>query len=88
MTFLIRQLAPGPTGLPLEDYVFSKIVVWTIYEKIQAEIIDHLKAAATYFGLRVFQQPTGSDFMSLVSNQNILNVKSTKKRKNKWQSLP
>jgi len=68
MTFLVRQLAPGPTGLPLEVYVFTKTVVWTEYENIQAEIFDHLLAAATYFGLRVFQQPTGSDFMSLVRN--------------------
>lgn len=67
MTFLVRQLAPSPTGLPLEVYVFTKTVVWTEYENIQAEIFDHLLAAASYFDLRVFQQPTGSDFGLLVS---------------------
>jgi miniconductance mechanosensitive channel len=67
MTFLIRQLAPGPTGLPLEIYVFTKTVDWIEYEKIQADIFDHLLAAATYFDLRVFQQPTGLDFAGLAA---------------------
>jgi miniconductance mechanosensitive channel len=38
MTFVVRQLAPGPTGLPLEIYVFTKTVVWPEYEGIQADI--------------------------------------------------
>lgn len=67
MTFVVRQLAPGPTGLPLEIYVFTKTVVWTEYEGIQADIFDHLLAAASYFDLRVFQQPTGQDFQALTS---------------------
>jgi miniconductance mechanosensitive channel len=60
MDFVIRELAPSPTGLPLELYVFTKTTKWSEYEHIQAEIIDHLLAAAAYFDLRVFQQPTGS----------------------------
>ena len=28
MTFLIRQLPPGPTGLPLEIYVFTNDTAW------------------------------------------------------------
>lgn len=62
MTFLIRQLASGPTGLPLEVYVFTKTVDWVVYEGIQADIFDHLLAALASFDLRVFQQPTGADF--------------------------
>lgn len=68
MTFLIRQLAPGPMGLPLEIYVFTKTIDWIEYEKIQADIFDHLLAAASYFDLRVFQQPTGLDFAGLAAN--------------------
>ncbi len=67
MTFLVRQLASGPTGLPLEIYVFTKTIVWTEYEAIQAEIFDHLIAAVPYFDLRVFQEPTGSDFAAMGS---------------------
>jgi miniconductance mechanosensitive channel len=61
-TFLVRQLAPGPTGVPLEVYVFTKTTAWVEYETIQAEIFDHLLAAVPTFDLRVFQEPTGMDF--------------------------
>lgn len=61
MTFLVRQLPPTPQGLPLEIYVFSKDQAWANYESIQADIFDHLIAAAPEFGLRLFQQPTGYD---------------------------
>jgi miniconductance mechanosensitive channel len=62
MDFVVRELAPGSAGLPIELYVFTKTTKWDEYECIQAEIIDHLLAAAAYFDLRIFQQPTGFDF--------------------------
>ena len=62
MDFIIRELAPSTTGLPIEIYVFTKTTAWAEYERIQAEVFDHLLAAAAFFDLRVFQQPTGSDF--------------------------
>lgn len=62
MTFLVRQLAPTSQGLPLEIYVFSKDKAWSNYEAIQADIFDHLFAAVTEFGLRVYQYPSGRDF--------------------------
>lgn len=65
MTFLIRELAPGPTGLPIELYIFTKTIDWVQYELIQAEIIDHLIAAADHFDLRIFQEPTGRDLSRL-----------------------
>jgi miniconductance mechanosensitive channel len=67
MTFLVRQLASGPTGLPLEVYVFTKTTEWIKYEGVQADIFDHLLAATSYFDLRVFQEPTGRDFAVLGS---------------------
>ena len=60
MTFLIRQLAPGPQGLPLEIYVFTTTTNWVEYEGIQADIFDHLLAILPKFGLRVFQEPDRS----------------------------
>jgi miniconductance mechanosensitive channel len=65
MTFLVRQLAPTDRGLPLEIYVFSSDQVWANYEAIQADIFDHLLAALPEFELRIFQNPTGSDFSHL-----------------------
>ena len=62
MTFLIRSLAPGREGLPIEVYAFTKTTEWARYESIQAEIFDHFLAAASNFDLHVFQEPTGLDF--------------------------
>ncbi len=62
MTLLVRQLPPGPNGLPIEVYGFTKTTDWAEYEAIQAEIVDHLLASIPAFGLRVFQEPTGLDF--------------------------
>jgi len=65
MTFLVRQLAPTPDGLPLEIYVFTNDTDWGRYEAIQADIFDHLLAAIPTFDLRLFQHPTGHDFNRL-----------------------
>ncbi|CAD5378028.1 Mechanosensitive ion channel [Pseudomonas sp. OF001] len=61
MTLLVRQLAPTATGLPLELYCFTATTVWADYERIQADIFDHLLAILPEFGLRVFQYPSGAD---------------------------
>ena len=65
MTFLIRQLSPSENGLPIEIYVFCKDTNWTAYEAIQADIFDHILAVVTEFDLRVFQEPSGSDFQKI-----------------------
>jgi len=65
MTFLVRQLAPTDTGLPMELYVFSKDQAWANYEAIQADIFDHLLAVLPLFDLRVHQIPSGSDLAAL-----------------------
>jgi len=62
-TLLVRQLAPTPQGLPIELYVFSNDTKWAAYEAIQADIFDHIIALLPEFGLRLFQHPTGADFM-------------------------
>ena len=67
MTFLVRQLPPGENGLPIEIYVFSADQVWANYESIMADIFDHVLAVVPLFELRVFQNPTGADFRTLVS---------------------
>ncbi len=67
MTFLVRQLAPGEKGVPIEIYVFSSDQDWVAYELIQADIMDHLLAVLPEFDLRVFQSPTGADLRELSS---------------------
>lgn len=68
MTFLVRQLQPTENGLPMEVYVFSKIQSWAEYEDIQADIFDHILAVIPEFDLNVFQNPSGSDFRSIINS--------------------
>ena len=65
MTLIVRQLAPGPEGLPLEIYCFTTTTAWAEYEDIQSDILDHLLAIVPEFGLRLFQKPAGSDLANL-----------------------
>ena len=65
MTLIVRQLAPGPEGLPLEIYSFTNTTQWADYEDIQSDIFDHLLAIVPEFGLRLYQKPAGSDLANL-----------------------
>lgn len=61
MTLLVRQLSPTAEGLPLELYCFTNTTVWAEYEGIQSDIFDHMLAILPEFGLRPFQNPSGTD---------------------------
>ncbi len=65
MILMVRQLSPGPEGLPMELYAFVADTRWPIYEGVQGDIFDHVLATVPEFGLRVFQRPTGADFSAL-----------------------
>ena len=65
LTLLVRQLQPGPQGLPLEIYCFSNDTNWGNYENVQSDIFDHLIATLPEFGLEAFQEPAGSDLKAL-----------------------
>ena len=71
MTILVRQMQPGATGLPLEIYCFTNTTAWLAYEDIQSDIFDHLLAILPRFGLRVFQEPSGSDIAALGGKREI-----------------
>ncbi len=68
LTLMVRQLAPGPTGLPMEIYCFSRSIAWAPYENLQGDIFDHLLAVLPEFGLRLFQQPGGADVSAAVTS--------------------
>ena len=55
LTLLVRQLESGPTGIPLELYLFTATTAWEEYEVIQADIFDHLFAILPVFELETFQ---------------------------------
>lgn len=62
LTLMVRHLPVQDRGLPIEIYCFTNTTNWAEYESIQADIFDHLLAAAGYFELEIYQQPSGSDF--------------------------
>lgn len=65
MMIMVRQLAPGAYGVPLEIYAFSSDKRWKNYEYIMADIFDHIIAAVPYFNLEVFELPSNSSFIGL-----------------------
>lgn len=66
MTLMVRQLAPTPMGVPIEVYCFSNTKEWGPYENIVADIFDHLFSATSYFGLTVFERPSGKDVNNML----------------------
>jgi miniconductance mechanosensitive channel len=65
---MVRYLQPDEKGLQMELYLFCADKVWVNYERIQADILDHLLAIMPYFGLRVFQNPSGNDVQLIAEN--------------------
>ena len=62
LTYMVRQLQPTEKGIPLEIYCFSRVKDWVPYERIQADVFDHIFAVVPQFGLRIFQNPSSADF--------------------------
>lgn len=62
---MLRQLQPTEYGLPFEVYLFANTVNWVPYEQTMGDIMDHLVTAVPYFGLELYEMPTGSDIQSV-----------------------
>lgn len=67
MIYMVRQLEPTPSGLPLEFYFFLSEVRWKEFEHLQSSVFDHIYATAPLFGLKIFQTPSGSDLRDAVA---------------------
>ena len=61
MLFMSRQLQQTPHGIPLEVYAFSSDKRWPFYERVMADIFDHLIASIPYFKLELYEYPGGTD---------------------------
>jgi len=68
-TILVRHQSPEENGMPLQVYAFTNQTDFVTYENAQSEIFEHLLAMINEFGLKVFQQP---------SEYNLLSVSETK----------
>ena len=65
---MVRHLQPTDTGIPIELYCFSSNKEWVEYERIQADLFDHVLAIVPEFGLRVYQRVSGADVVRLAKN--------------------
>ncbi len=63
LTYMVRQLAPTPSGLPVEIYFYANETQWKPFEHIQSDVFDHVYAVVPLFGLSIFQTPAGTDLM-------------------------
>lgn len=61
MIMMVRQLESSNRGIPLQIYAFSSESIWVDYEKVQADIFDHIYAIASVFELKLFQEISGND---------------------------
>ena len=58
---LVRVMDPTGEGIPLQIYCFTATTKWTAYEAIQSAVIEHVAVTAQNFGLRLFNDPSGTD---------------------------
>lgn len=58
---LVRIMDPNGEGIPLQIYCFTTTTKWTAYEAIQSAVIEHVAVTAQQFGLRLFNDPSGTD---------------------------
>jgi miniconductance mechanosensitive channel len=65
-TCMVRQLQPTERGIPIEVYCFSAEKAWVVYEGVQADLFDHILSIVPEFELRMFQNPSGDDFQSIL----------------------
>ncbi len=60
---MVRQLQPTEKGIPVELYFFISDKNWVNYENIQSDIFDHVLAIVNQFDLKIFQYPSGRQYI-------------------------
>lgn len=81
---LVRVMTPTGEGIPLQLWCYTATTQWTAYEAIQSAIFEHLIAVAPSFGLRLFNDPSGTD----VTNIQIKNMDTSSHPVNIQPSSP
>ena len=55
MKLMVRYLQPTQYGMPVELYCFTKTKVWPEHEAVISNLMDHMIASLSVFGLRPYQ---------------------------------
>lgn len=61
MLIMVRTLEPKESGLPIQFYCFTTDTDWSIYESIQAEIMEHFASVMPLFELYPYQSAGARD---------------------------
>lgn len=69
MTLIVRQLDPTTQGLPIQIYAFTNTTAWSEYERIMAELFNHLISSVNIFGLTIFESVAGTDTYNVEVNR-------------------
>lgn len=81
MKVMVRYLQPTQYGLPVEMYCFTKTKDWIKHEKVISDLVDHMMASLSTFGLRPYQvasaqngevemsRPVSTEFKALTNGQ-------------------
>ena len=65
---LVRVMVPNGQGIPLQLWCYTATTKWTAYEAIQSAVFEHIMAVAPAFGLRLFNEPSGTDVTQIQFN--------------------
>lgn len=58
---LVRLMPTTGEGMPLQIWCFTATTNFTAYEAIQSAVFEHIAVTAVDFGLRLFNEPSGTD---------------------------
>ncbi|MCM1077494.1 MAG: mechanosensitive ion channel family protein [Bacteroides sp.] len=62
---LVRTMTPTGEGMPLQIWCFTDTTKWTAYEAIQSDLFEHIAVTVSDFGLRLFNDPSGTDVTTI-----------------------
>lgn len=69
LSLLVRYLPAIDKGVPVEYICFSKKKEANEFENVKAGLLEHFWSVLPEFNLTPFQNPTGNDFRSVISNK-------------------
>lgn len=64
---VVRLLEPTEEGIPMQVYAFINEPKLIDYEKVQSSITEHILLSMSWFGLSLYQRPSGEDVANIAN---------------------
>ncbi len=65
---IVRLMEPTSEGIPIQVYTYITSTSVMPFELIQSEITEHILLSMEWFGLRLYQKPSGQDIESIITD--------------------